>query len=425
MTTDNRDEFDLWLNGDDQETAKLPNTEVVFESEENRENFYEQKIETEKVYVEKEYVEELIKNNKPKFPVFAMFSMVLLGAVLGSFIGPFVSRNFVKDTNTNQTITITNSEQVSVENAVAQKSIPSVVGIRVEYEGSSGFFGQTVVGEGIGSGVIVSSDGYILTNSHVLIDNHREITVLFSDNSTEKAKIVWQDASLDLGIIKVNRENLPAVEFADSDKINIGDKAIAIGNPVGLNLQSTLTSGYISGLNRSIRVQNGLVMNGLIQTDASINSGNSGGALLNSKGELIGVNTAKAGNTDGIGFAIPSNIAKSIVDTVVSQGNFSSVTLGIRGIDLLNHKQYTGDNSIDINEGVLISEVVENTAADDAGLQMKDVIIGIDGSKVESMNKLKQVLLKYKAGDKVEVTVYRNGKEIKLPVTFKPNSPNV
>lgn len=408
----------------DEDIEKDSNEDKNFE----RDSYY-QKVFSD--YADKSYVDAQIRKYRPKFTFLKAVALVLVGTVLGAFVSPYATSLLRgKDTsknsnNTNQAVTINTSETPNVENAVAKKAIPSVVGIRVKKVGQEGFMGRPVIGEGIGSGVIVSEDGYILTNAHVVGDRPSEISVLFSDNTTEQAKIIWKDESLDLAVIKVEKKGLQKVEIADSDKINIGDKAIAIGNPFGLNLQSTLTSGYISGLNRAITMQNGQVMNGLIQTDASINSGNSGGALLNSKGQLIGINTAKANNSDGIGFAIPSNVAKSIVDAIIKDGNFNPVTLGVRGIDLANYKQFYADNSVKADSGVFISEVIQGSAAHKGGIRARDIIVKIKDTKIESMNKLKQELIKYHPGDKVKFTVIRNNKEVNLEIQFENNVPNL
>ncbi len=442
MEFKSEDNIDEASNNKYEDTESYSNFEEYQYKEEKRMNdkkedvdiLYSQKEDNNNEFADKNYVNEQIKKNKSRFSYLKAMSLILIGTIIGSFIAPFVNNTFYTNTkntevespSNNQGVTINASEEKNVENAVAQKSIPSVVGIRVRSAGQDRFTGQITEGEGIGSGVIVSEDGYILTNAHVVGTNATEINVLFNDKSNEKARIVWMDQSLDLAVIKVEKKGLQAMEIADSDKIQIGDKAIAIGNPFGLNLQSTLTSGYISGLNRSITMKNGQQMNGLIQTDASINAGNSGGALLNSKGQLIGINTARADNSDGIGFAIPSNVAKSIVDSIKEGGNFSPVTLGVVGaMDLMNYKRFYLDETIDIDKGVIIPEVVANSAADKAGMKTRDVITKINGENIESVNKLKQELVKYKVGDTVDVVVYRDGKEITLKVHFEDSNPNI
>ncbi|WP_297376458.1 trypsin-like peptidase domain-containing protein [uncultured Helcococcus sp.] len=385
-----------------------------------------------RIYVDKDYVDEQIAKNKSRFSALKILALILTGAILGSFLGPILQSKFIGPNTTRsnitsqETININSSDEPNIENAVAKKAIPSVVGIHTSFIQSNPFmFGMEKKAEGIGSGVIVSEDGYILTNAHVIGNNPEKISVLFSDNTSAEAEIVYKNTNLDLAVIKVNKTGLPAIEFADSSKVQIGDKAIAIGNPLGFNLQSTLTSGYISGLDRSITMQDGTTMTSLMQTDASINSGNSGGALLNSNGQLIGINTAKAGSTDGIGFAIPSNTSKNIVDQIIEKGSFSQVVLGINGIDLDLYKQYTKNRSIEASKGVYIAEVLKNSSAEKAGLKAGDVITHIDDMEVDSMNKLQQTLITKRVGENGKIKIIRDNKELTLDIIYEGQQANI
>ncbi|NLW52033.1 MAG: trypsin-like serine protease [Tissierellia bacterium] len=454
-----------WLNNNDNEDNKNNSNESGFESQEtNRFNninpssidsnagsnerhfsdheyeferakreFYENKEREEKQKEQEKLrgiIQEEVRKSKPKYGFLRALALVLVGSVIGSFIGFGVGKSNDKkqvaiSSNNPTSISISANEEVNVENAVAEKSIPSVVGIQVNITRQGGFFGEQILqGEAIGSGVIVSEDGYIITNAHVIADATEDnINILFHNNDKAQAKLIWKDENIDLAIIKTDSTGLTPMELADSDDVKIGDKAIAIGNPVGLNLQSTLTSGYISGTNRSIQMQNGYVMDGLFQTDASINSGNSGGALVNSKGQLIGINTAKVQSTDGIGFAIPVNVAKSIINSVIDKGSFQSVQLGIQGVNLDIYRQrYELDFKVDSTDGVLVMEVVDGGNASRTDIKPKDVIVSIDGVKIESMNKLKQVLLKYSANDKATIDIIRDGKVKQVELTFYPES---
>lgn len=440
MSDKYNDEFNDWLNNVNRERQETKDSTEDFlekdqikinrignkyesQSTNQRSNFKEEECANSNEYrkdINENKFEKDKKKRKSNFGFLRTVSLVLIGAILGSFLGPLASNYLFKnneeaarihEAEKGQPISITTSQENNIENAVAKKSIPSVVGVNVKFQSEREIFGKTMQGEGIGSGIIVSENGYILTNAHVLGKNSTEINVIFSDNSHAKAEVVWKDEGLDLGVIKVDKKGLTPVEFANSDEIQIGDKAIAIGNPVGLNLQSTLTSGYISGLNRTITMQNGMVMNGLIQTDASINSGNSGGALLNAEGKLVGINTAKAGSTDGIGFAIPSNIAKSIVDKIIKNGHFEPIVIGIKGIDLINYMQYTSNYDLGAEEGVFVIEVVNESSADKIGLKEGDIIVKINDDKISSMNTLKQALIKYNVGDTAKLTYIRDGKE--------------
>lgn len=314
----------------------------------------------------------------------------------------------------------------SMESKVVKKSIDSVVGITTKSQVTQNTFWGPQSGyvEGIGSGSIVSSDGYILTNSHVISNGEAsEISVLFNDGTTAPAKLVWNDSTLDLAIIKVEKKNLPVMDLADSDKVGVGDRVVAIGNPLGFELQSTVTSGIISGLNRTVSFQTGAQMDGLMQTDAAINSGNSGGALLNSKGQQIGINSAKAGNSDGIGFAIPINTVKNVIDQIIKNGEYKSVYLGITGQSLDYFKQFPQANmgSLEDVEGVYVFNNFDQNGIFKKG----DVITAVDGKKVTDMASLRKVLLDYQIGQSAEITLIRDGKEQKINFTFSIDSSNV
>lgn len=317
------------------------------------------------------------------------------------------------------TTTINTSDKPNVEKAVAQKSMQSVVGITTVGVSEDMFSTQKQT-KGLGSGVIVSKEGYILTNNHVVDPSKtKSVTVILSDGTKRKAKVLWSDKTLDLAVIKIDPKglDLKPVEFGDSSQVSIGDKAIAIGNPLGINLKSTLTSGYISGKDRVITLQDGSTMEGLFQTDAAINPGNSGGGLFNDKGQLIGINTAKAGNSDGIGFAIPSNLAKPILEQIIKNGKFESVSLGIRGIDVSRYN-VLGQEKLPIDSGVYIHEILSGSPAESAGLKPKDIITKVGDTKVTSNSTLKAALLNYKIGDKVKIEVYRDGNTTTIEVTF-------
>lgn len=370
---------------------------------------------------------------------FSNFLSGLIGAVLGGFLvfallGSSISTSNDKESansnnseNKESVVNISPKEDASMERAVVEKSIDSVVGITTKTKATQNtIFGpQTGYVEGVGSGSIVTEDGYILTNSHVISDGDAgEINVLYSNGEESKAELIWNDTTLDLAVIKVDGNNLPAIDIGDSDKVKVGDKAVAIGNPLGLELQSTVTSGIISGLNRTVSFQNGAQMDGLMQTDAAINSGNSGGALLNSNGELIGINTAKAGNSDGIGFAIPVNIAKSVIDEIAETGEFNSVYLGITGInlDLLLKANNVDEEEVGASEGVYVNSVDEN-ARD--FFQKGDIIVEIDGNKIKDMSNLKKTLLNYSVGDTAKIKVIRDGKEETIDFEFTLDSSNI
>lgn len=381
----------------------------------------------------KRYIDDSVRKSRKKGAFARGLALVVAGSLIGTMIGFRLPRKPSQDLSgqgPSQAVNISASEEYNIESAVAKKAIPSVVGIQVNLQRRiQGFWNDQIVqGEAIGSGVIVSEDGYILTNAHVVAEANKEegANVLFYDNSKANARILFVDQTLDLAVIKVDKKGLTPIELGDSENVKVGDKAIAIGNPVGLNLQSTLTSGYISGINRSIQMQDSSVLDGLFQTDAAINSGNSGGALLNKNGQLIGINTAKVQSTDGIGFAIPINIAKPIIESFINDGTFEAVQLGIRGVNLDVYQQYAGDGDrFNEQKGVVIIDVSPNGNAYRAGLKSKDLIISINDEHIESMNKLKQVLLTISKGQTADVKVLRNGSEKTIKVTFDGQSPNI
>lgn len=380
-------------------------------------------------------IKEEVKNAKPKVVWLRTLALVLVGAIVGSLIsGTILRKKFANNGSSQGTnglasnITIDTTSEVNVENAVAKKASPSVVGVLTTIStttGSEGFLfnfpQQEQLQDAIGSGVIVSSDGYILTNSHVVNDGDYtgDIKVVLSDGTDTTAELLWYDSSLDLAIIKVEKTGLQAIEVGDSETVEVGDKAIAIGNPLTLSLQSTLTSGYISGLNRSITMEDGTIMDGLIQTDAAINGGNSGGALLNSEGKLIGINTAKASQADGIGFAIPINVAMPIVEKVTKTGSFTSVYLGIQGIALETYKSYYPTQDYATENGILVASVESDSCANDAGLTQGDIIVSLDDKETGNMSQLKKVLLEYENGDEVKIQYYHDGSLKEGTGTFK------
>ncbi|MDD7045120.1 MAG: trypsin-like peptidase domain-containing protein [Peptoniphilaceae bacterium] len=378
---------------------------------------------------------------------FAHFASGLLGAIIGGALVFFLvggsnantnkevnqsqgqevqERADNKDNKKNNSSINSSTGEESMESLVVKKSIDSVVGINTISEVvKDTFFGQqSGYVEGIGSGSIVTKDGFIVTNSHVVSDgNVNKLNVVYSDGTSQEAKLIWNDQTLDLAIIKVDGKELPAIELGDSDEMGVGDRVVAIGNPLGLELQSTVTSGIISGLNRTVSFNTGVSMDGLMQTDAAINSGNSGGALLNTNGELIGINTAKAGNSDGIGFAIPINIVKPVIEKVRETGEFSSVYLGITGQSLDYLKQIPNFLADDLGteEGVYVVSVFDK----ESPFQEKDIITKIDDIDVKDMSSLRKALLNYSVGDSAKISIYRDGKEEELDVTFNIDSSNV
>lgn len=349
--------------------------------------------------------------------------LIVLVAVISSILGSSITLFALKDnigSNKESSNIVVNEETKSqnVYQAVAKKATPSVVGITTTSVSSDNMFAIPQETQGVGTGIIVDSNGYILTNSHVVSDGDAtNVNVLFSDGSDIDGKVIWFDSQMDLAMVKVDKTGLTAAELGNSDDVEVGDISIAIGNPLGLDLQKSVTQGIISGLDRTISTSQSTNMTGLIQTDASINSGNSGGPLLNEKGQVIGINTAKASQGEGLGFAIPINTAKNIIDKVIKDGNYEKVTLGIKGTDLETYEQAVGQD-LTGDSGVYVVEVTSGSAAEKAKMAAGDIIIKVGDSEITSMNDLNKALYEYSSGDKAEITVLRNGREKTLNVTF-------
>lgn len=345
--------------------------------------------------------------------------IALIASMLGGLVGAFAFSELFTDGNApavnTPPLNINTSDDITTVSAVAEAAIDSVVGITTTQTRRS-FFGEHDV-SGTGSGVIIDRDGFILTNSHVVGNGRaKEITVLLNEEEQATAELLWHDAILDLAILKVDKSNLPVATLGDSDELQIGELAVAIGNPLGLDFQRTVTSGVISGLNRTISVEGNVIEN-LIQTDASINPGNSGGPLLNSKAEVIGINTAKVQSGEGLGFAIPINDVKRIAEEVIKTGEYKNVVLGIKAVVLETYERSLG---IDLaaENGVVVLEVEQDSPAHKAGISIGDVITQIGDKEVENMTDLKRSLYNYNKGDKVELKIVRNTEEMTIELEF-------
>ena len=366
------------------------------------------------------------KKKSKRKRLLSYFAVALVASLIGGLMSSYIVPKYVYGGNgdapkteesysTGKTYNI-NGDTGSIISLAAKKAMSSVVGITTVEVQRFGFMEQEV--DGVGSGVIINSNGYILTNSHVIGDGQaKEITVLFENGDKKPGKVLWYDTTLDLAMVKVEATNLPVATLGDSDKLEVGETAIAIGNPLGLEFQRTVTSGIISGLHRSIRVDESTIIEDLIQTDASINPGNSGGPLLNSKGEVIGINTAKIKTAEGLGFSIPINMAKPIIDQVIEKGTYKTVFIGITGVDLELYERQLGVD-LKADNGVVVLEVAPNSSASKAKLQNGDVITKIDDQDIANMNSLKKALYKYKKGDKAKLAIVRNGEKAKVDIEF-------
>ena len=311
----------------------------------------------------------------------------------------------------------------------ANKILPSIVGIKIEYTvNSTSIFGRSnsATATASGSGIIISEDGYILTNNHVVSSSSSEsnsyyqiseatkVTVtLFNDETEYEAKIVGQDEQTDLAVIKIEKTGLTKAEFADSDDVKVGEFAMAVGNPV--NMTSTVTTGIISAVNRKITDSDGKTYT-CIQTDAAINSGNSGGALVNGEGKVIGINTLKLSGTgiEGIGFAIPINSTTDITSQLIQYSKVKRPFIGISGIDLdeSTAKKYN------LVVGVYVKSVEDFSSAEKGGLKAGDVIIEADGKTIKSMDELNEIKNSHQIGDTMKLKINRDGSEKELTLTL-------
>ena len=297
---------------------------------------------------------------------------------------------------------------------IAQSVSPSIIGIRVTIpasEVSNGYFKwQTQAQQAEGSGIIISKDGYIATNYHVVqyIDQYKNviIDVILKDGKEYTATFIGADEQNDLAVIKINETSLPVAQLGNSSDLVVGEMAVAIGNPLGISFAGSVTVGVISALDRTISGEN--VAEALIQTDAAINPGNSGGALINNKGQVIGINTIKISSTavEGLGFAIPIDYAKPILESLIEYGYVKDrTTVGVTGEEITN----TISGIYNIPTGLYVTDVTKNSGADIAGIKINDIILKFDGKEISTMLEMEDLKNNHKIGDIIPVTIYRDG----------------
>lgn len=364
---------------------------------------------------------------------------ILGGAlVIGTCFGvPSIRKSIIGTNNTSSstsnssnTYSGVNTDLVSLKEynetgiSVAAKVLPSVVGITVEFPVNSIFSRGSTTTTGEGSGIIISEDGYILTNNHIVssssssyyyeVGEASKVTVyLFNDETPYDATIIGTDEQTDIAVIKIDKTDLTAAELGDSDSVQVGEFSMAIGNPLGM--QSSVSSGTISAVNREVTTDGKTYK--LIQTDAAINAGNSGGALVNSKGEIIGINTLKLSGTgiEGMGFAIPINDAKPIFEQLIEYKKVKRPYIGIGGRDL--SEELAKANNLVV--GVYITSIDEFSAAEKAGLKIGDVIIEADGTAIKTMDELNEIKNKHAIGDTMKLKINRNGNEKEVEITLQ------
>lgn len=375
------------------------------------------------------------RNGKFLFSVIFAFIFGLLGAAVGIYLifNTFKNDNNVqnffglkkdqthyvesKDNNSKVVANLEDFNNTSV--GVAKKVIPSIVNIDIQYDINTVFKGKATT-TGTGSGVILSNDGYVLTNNHVVspqqensfyaVSEAKKITVTLSDDKEYDAEIVGVDKLTDLAVIKLkDAKDLTPATLGNSDNLNIGEFVMAIGSPLGF--RGSVTNGIISSINRKVTLSDGNTLVA-IQTNASINSGNSGGALVNSKGEVIGINTLKlaGGGIEGLGFAIPINNTKNIVEKLIKNGKVERPSLGFSGKEISEElsKEYG------LPQGILVKEIMDNSTAKNIGLKQKDIVIKLNGKDVKSFKDIENIKTDLKVDDEITITIIRDGKEKEL-----------
>lgn len=305
-----------------------------------------------------------------------------------------------------------------------QNSVNAIVGIsKLKQSGSSIFVGQAEQKLGLGSGVVITDNGYILTNQHVAGNKYSSCYVTLEDGKVYDGSVVWSDSNIDLAIVKINKANLEYLELGDSDTIGLAEDVYAIGNPLGMDFQKTVTKGIISSLNRTIKIEGekeNVYMEDLIQTDATINEGNSGGALINQQGQLIGINSIKISDAEGIGFAVPVNIVKPIINKLINEGKFDEAWLGIYGYDKEAIKFL--DSNIEIESGIYVAQVALDGPLASLDIKEGDIITKVDNTEISKMNDLKKYIYEKNPEDVIQLFVQRNGKEsiVEVKLLAKP-----
>ena len=356
----------------------------------------------------------------------------IMAAIVLSVVAIVIVQNYTTQSNVVQTPTVQNDgnsssfseESASIED-VANKLSPSVVSIVTKSQSSYGRYSISRETQGAGTGIIVSSNGYILTNTHVVDGASTVSVVLYDGTSYDSAEVIATDPLNDIAFLKIDgADNLTAAELGDSKTLNIGQQVIAIGNALG-QYQNSVTSGIISGTNRTITASSSdsstdtETLTDMIQTDASINSGNSGGPLVNAKGQVIGINTAVDSSAQGIGFAIPIGAAKGMLSEILETGSAKRAYIGVSYVQVT--PEVAKEYNLSVNKGAYVysesgSAVVSGSPAAKAGIKDKDIITKINGVEVGIKGSVASLTAEYRAGDTIKITILRDGEEKELQV---------
>lgn len=340
--------------------------------------------------------------------------LILMGNERGSYSGQRLSGVTRNESNGIVSNSHNNLSYVIEE---VKKTVVGIGFLKPEFEDI--LRGDTAAKWGLGSGVIVSKNGYVLTNQHLAQNVGKKVNVTLHDGRIVEGKVVWTEENIDLAIIKVNEKNLPEVNLGNSDGIYVGDDVIAIGNPLGTEFQGTTTKGIISGLDRTFLFEENsekIFMESLIQTDASINPGNSGGPLIDTAGNVIGINTIKLNEAEGIGFAIPINVVKPVIEKFETDDKFEEATLGIYAYDSCI-MPYVNENIL-IDKGIYISKIDDYGPCGKTGLKVGDVITHIDENEVSKMIEIREYIYTKNPGDEVLLKLY-DGREFEVVLAKK------
>ena len=361
------------------------------------------------------------KKEKQRKNIMAIFFMVIIIALLASLnlrLQLINENNIQNDYSTQRLENVEKSNQETKgEYDFIEEASQAIVGISKLKSIDKSLLGvkNEVIGQG--SGVIITDNGYILTNQHLVGNKYSTCYVTLANGKNFDGSVIWSDENIDLSIVKVPGAALKHLELGDTENIKLGEDVYAIGNPIGFEFQRTVTKGIISGLNRTIKIEeNGKFsyMEDLIQTDSTINTGNSGGALINKKGELLGINTIKISDAEGIGFAVPISIIKPIIDKLVNSGKFEEAYLGIYGYDKEVIPYLEGN--IELDSGIYVDSVSMDGPVYNSGIISGDIITKIDGQELNKMSDLRKYIYSKNPGDRVKLTVHRKFKDYDIQI---------
>ena len=358
--------------------------------------------------------------------IFIAFILVIIVVLIASLIRLYLridvknSNESLKVERTTKEIQTEVSKEKTIEEIIEEVNL-SVVGIsKIKEIGSSIFTEKGIEKLGLGTGVIATTNGYIVTNRHVSGDKFSNCYVTLENGSTYDAKVVWADETLDLSIVKINLTGLKPAKFGNSNSVKAGEPVYAIGNPIGYEFERTVISGIISAKSRTIKFiedNKEILMSDLIQTDATINPGNSGGPLINQKGEVIGINSLKIETAEGIGFAVPVNVIKPIIEKFASTGNFEEPYIGVSGYDK-NIIPYI-NKDLKLDSGVYIENVEPNSPAYEVELLKGDIILKIDDKPIYTMNDIKEYIYTKTPGETIKMEYKRGNNTNTLKLTLR------